>query len=1004
MNIKKRISVIGLKVQVLLFFMGQSVGLVLCQGISDKNHIFNVTEPFIYDTLIMNGKLDGYKTFTRQRPGINSDTSHFKAFEPMKSIVFTNKGMSRIYNPRLILNNRGNWYSLASLATEAVGETLTDREKFLSIWQFVRDNRIHFTPPNMDAYDSFKMLTVYGYGFCELSAWNIRLILYQLGYPSYALCMPNHVVAGVKNNGKNYILDSDIEVFYLNKDNSGFATQDEILKDKYLISRTKHYGKDSEYNKLTDSWISRIYNSFYILEDSKSLSKAYNYKMNMMLRPGESLIYDYGKATKYCQLWDNAIDVPQNFLTNVIANGSFVYSTNFLNAPLYQLADGYVNAGISSSSSPHLFAKGDSCILKIRFDSPLPMLDGELKAKLFKESDNDTIEIFISSDDQLYTKILAPSSTGLFTDSINLTQYFNYEVYDQEMPVSYRYYIKFRFIPSEPAHLVGLDSLYVKNIFQVSRFFLPELKIGENSVQISDSSTNGDQNLGIVVNWKESSENTPPYPVSAPSFPLDNSTIDSLYFEFRWPEAIDPDGDNIVDYEFMLSENKDTKFPLSPNFDLYTSCLGKNPLNRFKVKETGWLNHDSTYYWKVRALDSKGAWSDWSPVWSFKVRGLMPPGGGGANIKDETIFLSWEKNQGGLSPDFYKVYSSNVNVGFAPDTNNFVLSTNDTSAIIAFNGKEPPKSFYRVTACSKSNQESFPSDIIPIPNTIFFDNFDTISPDRTNSLNIFPNIKFTPIYDDREDTLFYPQTVDILQMPNWMTFGNNEFSGTSDDSIYRRMLFDKSFSEIKMKISGENTDNATYTISLISALKDQEPSPYIAGNDIFTDPLFSSIIVSGDGDVPYGDSIKYEILEKPDWLNFYISNDSIFLSGIAENVGEYFSITVKATDSKGEYEIKELIFKNLMLPSETVSVYPNPVRDICTFVIYQANDYFVDLSTYSLSGSLMAIPFKNFPCSGKSFLQYSFENYDSGTYLVRISIRNNIDKKVILKMIKIIKE
>ena len=32
-----------------------------------------------------------------------------------------------------------------------------------------------------------------------------------------------------------------------------------------------------------------------------------------------------------------------------------------------------------------------------------------------------------------------------------------------------------------------------------------------------------------------------------------------------------------------------------------------------------WLAKGRTYYWRVRAVDAWGAWSDWSKVWTFTV-------------------------------------------------------------------------------------------------------------------------------------------------------------------------------------------------------------------------------------------------------------------------------------------------------------------------------------------------------------------------------------------------
>lgn len=55
--------------------------------------------------------------------------------------------------------------------------------------------------------------------------------------------------------------------------------------------------------------------------------------------------------------------------------------------------------------------------------------------------------------------------------------------------------------------------------------------------------------------------------------------------------------------------------PVSPNL---------NRLSRSGDAEwalpRGWLVKGRSYYWRVRARDQWGGWSDWSKVWKFKTK------------------------------------------------------------------------------------------------------------------------------------------------------------------------------------------------------------------------------------------------------------------------------------------------------------------------------------------------------------------------------------------------
>jgi hypothetical protein len=54
--------------------------------------------------------------------------------------------------------------------------------------------------------------------------------------------------------------------------------------------------------------------------------------------------------------------------------------------------------------------------------------------------------------------------------------------------------------------------------------------------------------------------------------------------------------------------------PISPNFDRIIS----SPNPQWQLPQ-GWFVKGRTYYWRIRARDNWGAWSDWSKVWKFKI-------------------------------------------------------------------------------------------------------------------------------------------------------------------------------------------------------------------------------------------------------------------------------------------------------------------------------------------------------------------------------------------------
>ncbi len=76
------------------------------------------------------------------------------------------------------------------------------------------------------------------------------------------------------------------------------------------------------------------------------------------------------------------------------------------------------------------------------------------------------------------------------------------------------------------------------------------------------------------------------------------------------------------------------------------------PYASFAVPSAAGLQYGKTYWWRVRYLDSRGAWSDWSTATSFTPV-LRPPEGLTATPGNGSVILSWDAVAGAAG---YNVY------------------------------------------------------------------------------------------------------------------------------------------------------------------------------------------------------------------------------------------------------------------------------------------------------------------------------------------------------------
>jgi hypothetical protein len=624
---------------------------------------------------------------------------------------------------------------------------------------------------------------------------------------------------------------------------------------------------------------------------------------------------------------------------------------------------------------PRIYATANTAEFTYSVSLKFPILDVFLTGEFHQTSLADSIEIFISTNNGInWDRAWKSNNSGEYTETISLSSYVNHLW--TKIPTQ-NYLLKFVLHRDNISSVCGMDSLYVNTTFQASKFFLPQLKLGENTIEYTDSNGNDpNRAIEIFIEWQESFENKPPNKVTAPIFPLDQASVDSLYFAFTWEPATDDDGDAIVDYEFMLSDDARMLFPLSPNFLLYVSAFNEHTIRPyFKVKETGWLNHGETYYWRVRAKDARGVWSEWSDTWSFTPYGLMRPINGNAEIIEQSIRLSWERNPVGKQPDFYKVYASDEMKGFCPKELTFLGIADSTELIIPFHEKYAPYSFYRISACDTLGQESLISDVISIPYPYMYAAFDSVRADSLFSMNLFSNQLFYPYIDYVYLEDWYIPVITIEQKPNWLNDDSVGILYSTDSILARKLVYlDSSHRTIELLLDDGLGNVATQTILFQTAAINNKPELMISDSVVCENYLFSAYITSVDGDVDFGDTNFYTILQKPDWLNFEISGDTVFLFGTPIG-GEINGLTlfdsllrILAVDTKNDSTEVEFLIRitpRLQILSE--------IRDTTLQDEFYTYSLLVNRKEDEFSNIVFS--FQNLP----NWLQFDRQNLISGT-------------------------
>ncbi|WP_167013478.1 T9SS type A sorting domain-containing protein [Chitinophaga sp. Cy-1792] len=643
---------------------------------------------------------------------------YLPAFGPLQKLTLSNRGTKRIDSISIVANQMANFYSLGDISNQISQSTdvTNSYNKSLAIMKLVADNHLYYFPPapfkSLEIEDPIRMLSSYGYGNCFMIANTVKFINTQMTGDSLWIWGLNggaHGVAEVKTSPGHFgVIDADREAFYLQLDNTTLASFEDILFDKYLFIRTKHFGPGLAYSSSNNY---SYYNDYISNDNYRAAYTQYGTQrptatLPMQLKPGEQITFDNSSTAS---TWHH-VTLPLPDSTNVadiIANGTITYTPSLSNnlADIFAYSSNINQVKQASDSVMQLLPVSETTAqFVIRMSSSFVMTGGKLMPTWRAGANAWTVDF--SKDSINWSPLISRQNTmGIVTDTIDLAAAIDPTTVDG----TYLYYLRFTCNATTDDNLNSITNIFVQSNFQVSKFFIPQLKLGSNSLRVK--SYGSDSHLAVKVEWKENNDNDPLPAITSPVFPLDGATVDSSSFTFRWTPPALNDDDSIADYQFQLSEDPTFTHTLSPNFNLYIAAKNQGVNPYYTPEVTDFLLPNKQYYWRVRSLDSRGAWSSWSQSWKFTIN--KP--GTVLNIDynvltSSTVQLTWSANPVGTSPVSYYIMGSSER-GFYPSMAVVVGTTSDTSFQVPIANYN---SYYRIVAADAQGNLSTPSTYVTV--------------------------------------------------------------------------------------------------------------------------------------------------------------------------------------------------------------------------------------------------------------------------------------------------
>jgi len=614
-----------------------------------KEHVEDVAAPEHVYEVTLGGTLDGFNTadYVETYGGHMRQESRF---EPNEYLVLVNTGEVDVVNPRITVNGRRAWHTADDILAGICEPGMTDAEKAMAVFGFTssiavqaHDNNRRVGPPfpaegsehvNQDishpSRNAFKeranpvkAANSYYCSGCSLSAANFVVLCRHAGLAARAVWMcpldryTTHCVAEAWYDGGWHLLDPERRTFYLEEDNETVASYEALHRNPALAERTHDGGFAAPKLESHAPDYARYYPP-HIMPVEQWLST-----MDMTLRPGERFVWRWRHDGKW-RYGDN-VRKKGNLEPYLLANGKLIYRprlsgdafrrgitaehnivSDFLGSDRPALHPHVVDA--PGPEGEQLDAPAGHVVYKVR--SPYPIVGGCVGGKFLRRTAADACRIYVSVRDGDWTEVWSAQATGEVASCVSIDNVLD----PLPSPPIYEYYVKLELHARQTPEDACLLDAYVETDVQMAATALPALSVGVNRVVYRDDAP-GERRVRLTHGWRESSENTPPQPPARPVRPENGAEVDRASLgTLTWEAAADPDGDALSAYHIQVSPRTDLLYPVSPNFDR----ISVSPAASWPVPE-GWLLRGRAYYWRVRARDARGAWSEWGPVWTFHV-------------------------------------------------------------------------------------------------------------------------------------------------------------------------------------------------------------------------------------------------------------------------------------------------------------------------------------------------------------------------------------------------
>ena len=512
----------------------------------------------------------------------------------------------------------------------------------MAIYAFVDQETYWWTyPQDRTRLNPVRHFNVYGYHVCSDAACEFVALCRAAGLEARIWEIWHHTVAEVMWDGEWHQLDPDLGVWFLRDDNRTIASMAELESNPQWVARTrKPYrwvvpaGQRRKQIYMPGEDRAKKLATLYETDDDNYIETHYDewiyahHDMNITLRPNEKLLRWWTPVLhKY-------FDQKATHEPPLYANGQLIFSPDFSR---FSYSDDIqrrnIKLEIEDGRAPQVHAERPqdsvhdrASSLRIPMKSPYVIVGGHIETTYYKggTSSLDGVSLSVDLDPFFHRQksvwryygwafgqgeCRADLDPWLLKDGSKGTYEFSAEY---ELSADAEHKDTPHHFPLVYGGQSGLERVEIVADLQVNPRSLPALSLGRNEIRYLDESSE-DRQVKVTYRWREIGDEWAPSAPANPVTPVLNAET-GLGPTLAWEASEHPGELEIACYRVQVSLRPDCAWPVCTNLDDDVRDSAS-----FQIPD-GWLNPSTTYYWRVKAEDEQGLWSNWSSIFSFTTR------------------------------------------------------------------------------------------------------------------------------------------------------------------------------------------------------------------------------------------------------------------------------------------------------------------------------------------------------------------------------------------------